>query len=50
MRKSPGWEKNEITPKLYGIGPVVKFHPYLSPHGEIPSLIEHIVSFRVSYK
>ena len=44
---STGWEKNKITPKSYGIEPVVKFHPHLSPRGEIPSLIEHIVSFHL---
>ena len=44
---SPGWEKNEITPKSYGIGPVAKFHPQLSPPSEIPSLIEHVLSFHV---
>ena len=34
--------KNEITPKLSGIGPDVKFPPHLSRDGEIPSLTEHI--------
>ena len=40
-------KKNEITPKSYGIDPVAKFHPHLSPRGEIPSLIEHVLSFHV---
>ena len=40
-------KKNEITPKSYGIGPGVKLHPHLSPRGEIPSLIEHILSLYV---
>ena len=44
---SPGWEKNEITPKSYGIDPVAKFHHHPSPCGEIPSLIEHVLSFHV---
>ena len=43
----PGWEKNEITPRSYGMGLLAKFHPHLSPRGEIPSMIEHGLSFRV---
>ena len=42
---SPGWEKNEITPKSYGTGPVAQLHPNLSLCGEIPSLIVHVLSF-----
>ena len=44
---SPACAKSEITPKSYGIGPDVKFQPYLSSRGEIPSLIEHILSSHV---
>ena len=44
---SSGQEKNEITQKLYGTGPSAKFHPHLSPRGDMPSLIEHIPSSHV---
>ena len=44
---SPGWEKNEITPKSYGIGQVAKLLPQLTPRSDIPSLTEHVLPFHV---